>query len=128
MLPVAVVWGARLAAVTSILSTIIFAFFLAPTGSILVADVGDVAALGVFLLTSVVVAELSARGRRSARESARLSQEQSALRGVATLVAQSVPPSEVFEAVTREMGQLCAADLARSERYEPDGRRKESPP
>jgi K+-sensing histidine kinase KdpD len=77
ILPVAVVWGARLAALTSIVATGIFAFFLPPTGSIQVADVGNVAALAVFLLTSVVVAELSARARRSARESARLSEEQS---------------------------------------------------
>ena len=54
-------------------------------------------------------------------ESARLSDEQSALRRVATLIAQSAPPSAVFEAVTREVGTLCGADLARMERYEPDG-------
>jgi signal transduction histidine kinase len=50
----------------------------------------------------------------------RLVDEQSGLRRVATLVAQSVPPSEVFEAVTREVGLLSGADLARMERYEAD--------
>ena len=40
---------------------------------------------------------------------------------MATLVARSGPPSEVFEAVTREVGLLCDADLARMERYEEDG-------
>jgi GAF domain-containing protein len=30
-------------------------------------------------------------------------------------------PSEVFETVTREIGLLFGADLARMERYEPDG-------
>jgi signal transduction histidine kinase len=44
-----------------------------------------------------------------------------ALRRIATLVAQSAPASAVFEAVTREVGLLCGADLARMERYEEDG-------
>jgi signal transduction histidine kinase len=50
----------------------------------------------------------------------RIAAEQAALRRVATLVAQAVPTSEVFEAVTREVGLQCDADLARLERFEPD--------
>jgi signal transduction histidine kinase len=53
---------------------------------------------------------------------ARLVQEQAALRRVATLVARAVPTGEVFAAVTREVGLLCDADLARMERFEPDAR------
>ena len=122
VLPVALVWGTGLAVVTSILSTAAFAYlFLPPTHSIRVADSRELAALGVFLVTAVVMGELAARSRRVALESARLSQEQSALRRVATLVARSGPPSVVFEAVTREVGLLCDADLARMERYEADG-------
>ena len=122
VLPVALVWGTGLAVVTSILSTAAFAYlFLSPTHSIRVADSRELAALGVFLLTAVVMGELAARSRRVAVESTRLSLEQSALRRVATLVAQSGSPSVVFEAVTREVGQLCDADLARMERYEGDG-------
>jgi signal transduction histidine kinase len=121
VLPVAVVWGARLAALTSVMSVAVFALF-APRGrSAWVADSRNLAALGVFLLTAVVVGELAARSRRAAVESARLTEEQSALRRVATLVARSVPPSVVFEAVTREVGLLSGADLARMERYEADG-------
>ncbi|MFC5262149.1 GAF domain-containing protein [Kribbella qitaiheensis] len=121
VLPVAVFWGVRLAAVTSVVSIAVFAFLLPPTGSILLTDSRNAVALGVFLVTAVVVSELAARSRRSAVESARLTNEQSALRRVATLVAQSVPSSAVFEAVTREVGLLSGADLARMERYEPDG-------
>jgi signal transduction histidine kinase len=51
----------------------------------------------------------------------RLADEQAALRRVATLVARGMPPAEVFSAVTREVGVLSGADLARMERYEPDG-------
>jgi signal transduction histidine kinase len=51
----------------------------------------------------------------------RLVDEQAALRRVATLVARDVPPAETFAAVTREVGLVSGADLARMERYEPDG-------
>jgi signal transduction histidine kinase len=51
----------------------------------------------------------------------RLLEEQAALRRVATLVARAVPPQEVFESVTREVGLLSGADLARMERFLPDG-------
>jgi signal transduction histidine kinase len=122
VLPVAVVWGTGLAAVTAVLSILFFAYLFAhPAGSLQVADPRDLIAMGVFLVTAVVVGQLTARTRRAAVESARLSEEQSALRRVATLVAESVPPSAVFEAVTREVGRLCRADLARMERYEQDG-------
>ena len=58
---------------------------------------------------------------RSQRDLRRLLDEQSALRRVATLVARSVAPSDVFEAVTREVGLLSGAEYARMERYEADG-------
>ena len=51
----------------------------------------------------------------------RLADEQAALRRVATLVARGGPPDQLFSAVTREVGQLSGADLARMERYEVDG-------
>jgi CHASE3 domain sensor protein len=58
---------------------------------------------------------------RNRDDLAQLATEQATLRRVATLVARAVPPPVVFEAVTREVGLLCDADLARMERYEPDG-------
>jgi signal transduction histidine kinase len=51
----------------------------------------------------------------------RLVDEQAALRRVATLVARGVPPAEMVSAVTREVGVISGADLARMERYEEDG-------
>ncbi|MGW6196917.1 GAF domain-containing protein [Kribbella sp. NPDC055110] len=121
VLPVAVVWGARLAAITSVVGVMAFAFLLPHQTSIWTADSRNLVALGVFLVTSLLVAELAARSRRAAVESERLTEEQSALRRVATLVAESDAPAAVFEAVTREVGLLCGADLARMERYEEDG-------
>jgi PAS domain S-box-containing protein len=47
--------------------------------------------------------------------------EQAALRRVATLVAQGVPPPAVFAAVVEEVGQVLGTDSASMGRYEPDG-------
>jgi signal transduction histidine kinase len=47
--------------------------------------------------------------------------EQAALRRVATLVARTVPPEEVFAAVTEEAARLLGADHATMGRYDPDG-------
>ncbi|WP_051323703.1 GAF domain-containing sensor histidine kinase [Candidatus Solirubrobacter pratensis] len=47
--------------------------------------------------------------------------EQAALRRVATLVAQNVPPSELFGAVAREIGTLLGADYSGMLRYEDGG-------
>jgi signal transduction histidine kinase len=58
---------------------------------------------------------------RSRDRLSRLAEEQAALRRVATLVARTGSPSETFRTVTRQVGLLSGADLARMERYEPDG-------
>jgi signal transduction histidine kinase len=49
-----------------------------------------------------------------------LAEEQAALRRVAMLVAQHVPPSELFGAVAREVGTLFGADFSGMIRYEDD--------
>jgi PAS domain S-box-containing protein len=64
-------------------------------------------------LVATAIANTEAR-----TEVGRLVDEQAALRRVATLVARGAAPSEVFETVTREVGILCRADLARMERYD----------
>ncbi|MFL5826270.1 MAG: GAF domain-containing protein [Thermoleophilaceae bacterium] len=51
---------------------------------------------------------------------ARLAEEQAALRHVATLVAQGVAESELFDAVAEEAGTLLRADLAVMTCYESD--------
>jgi signal transduction histidine kinase len=119
---VAIGWGTAVAAAAAILSAAVCLYlFVPPLASFKVDDWGDAVALGVFLVTAVVVGELAARSRRAATRSMQLTEEQSALRRVAVLVAQPSSPSVVFEAVTKEVGLLCGADLARMERYEADG-------
>jgi PAS domain S-box-containing protein len=51
------------------------------------------------------------------RERGRLADEQAALRRVATLVAEGVPATELFGAVTKEVGQLLRVDAAAMIRY-----------
>jgi signal transduction histidine kinase len=57
---------------------------------------------------------------RSRDDLDRLLLEQGALRRVATLVAEGAEPASIFETVTREVGLLSGADLARMERFESD--------
>jgi signal transduction histidine kinase len=51
----------------------------------------------------------------------RLTEEQAALRRVATLVARAVPPVEIFSAVSKEVGRLFGSNLAAVGRFDADG-------
>jgi signal transduction histidine kinase len=77
--------------------------------------VGEISRLGRSL--NIMGASLG----RSLDGLAQLVEAQTALRRVATLVARGVSPTEVFEAVTAELGRLIGADGANIVRYEPDG-------
>jgi signal transduction histidine kinase len=57
--------------------------------------------------------------RDSHDELARIADEQASLRRLATLVAHAAPPTEVFQAVAREMGRLLGAMHTVVARYEP---------
>jgi signal transduction histidine kinase len=64
-------------------------------------------------LVATAIANAESRGGL-----ARLADEQAALRRVATLVARSVPPKDLFTAVTEEVGQLLSPDIAGMGRYD----------
>jgi GAF domain-containing protein len=64
-------------------------------------------------LVATAVANTQARERVTA-----LAEEQVALRRVATLVAEDAPPSELFRAVTVEVGTLLDADFSGMARFE----------
>ncbi|WP_198663677.1 sensor histidine kinase [Jiangella endophytica] len=117
VVPVAIWWGAGPAALISAASVITFVLLIAPPQS----EGTSVVAFAVFVATALVVAGLAAGLRRSVRRSQELAAEQSALRRVATLAAEGVPATELFVAVTREVGELCGADLTRLGRYEDGG-------
>jgi signal transduction histidine kinase len=67
-------------------------------------------------LVATAVANTDAREQVTA-----LAEAQAALRRVATLVAEDVPPSELFAAATEEAGKLLGADLSGMIRYNDDG-------
>jgi signal transduction histidine kinase len=122
VVPVALRYGMVAAVVTSLVSMAVFDFlFVSVRYSFRPGSPQNWGVLTAFLLAGIVVSALAARSQRAARRSAQLAREQAALRRVATLVARAVPSQELFEAVTREAGELCGADLARMERYEADG-------
>jgi GAF domain-containing protein len=66
----------------------------------------------------VAIAIANAQARMELESSAA---EQAALRRVATLVARSAPPEELFAVVTEEAGRLLAADFAMMNRYKSGG-------
>ena len=122
VLVVAAVWGNASAMVIAVLSVAIYEYlFVAPLYQFGTIETRELVTAVVRLLTAVLVGQLAARLRQALRASARMNQEQSALRRVATLVAGSAPAPAVFEAVIREVGLLWAADLVHMVRYEPDG-------
>ena len=122
VVPVAVVWGTGLAVLTAVLSAVAYEYlFVPPIYTFDIADWRSAVALGVFLVTAVVVGGLAGRLRRAAVESGRLSQQQAALRRVATLVAWGAPPPEVFSAVAHELAAEFGANVTAVLRYEDDG-------
>ena len=72
--------------------------------------------IGAF--TELVATAIANAESREAR--AVLTEEQAALRRVATLVAQGASPQDLFEAVAEEVGRLLAAASATIGRFEPD--------
>jgi K+-sensing histidine kinase KdpD len=96
-------------------------FFLAPRHRLDPGTSEQWEVLVAFLASSLVVGQLAARSQREVRRSARLTEEQSALRRVATLVARGVPPEELFAAVTEEVAEMLPVGSAAMGRYDLDG-------
>src|ERR1700754_1218526 len=88
-------------------------------------DTEDLLNLFAYLAGAVLVGEIGAYASRRAESSdaarAALAEEQAALRRVATLVAQGVPPDDLFAAVARELGRLLRVDSTYMARYGADG-------
>jgi len=126
VVPIALRYGAWAAAAVSVVSVAVFDYlYLAPRYSLNPGSWEQGEVLLAYLVSTLAVGQLTARAQRLAqrlaRRSARLADERAALRRVATLVARRVPPSDVFEAVAREVGLLLDVDVTHLARYEPDG-------
>jgi signal transduction histidine kinase len=121
VVPIALAYGGTVSAAVSVASIAAFTYlFLPPRYSLNPGSSERWEVVVAFLVSFVVVSQLAARSQREARRSARLADEQAALRRVATLVARGDPPPDVFAAVAREVGLLLNADATHLGRYEPD--------
>ncbi|MDT4979453.1 MAG: hypothetical protein QOG07_1332 [Pseudonocardiales bacterium] len=119
---VAVLWGMIFAILVSLVSVLSFSYlYVPPRGQFDITEPANWYSLLVFLITAIVVSELAARSQRMARASARLAEEQGALRRVATLVAQETSREELDALISEEVGQLLSADLAMMRHYADDG-------
>jgi signal transduction histidine kinase len=93
-------------------------FFTPPYNSLGIGLTADRVAAILFLAVGVVVG--TAAGTLI-NQLAALSNEQAALRRVATLVALAAPAEELFAVVTEEVGDLLAVDIAIMHRFGGDG-------
>jgi signal transduction histidine kinase len=122
VLPVAVVWGMRVAMAAIVMSVVAFDFFhLAPSLSLGLANSRDLVVAATTGITAFVASSLAARLRQRADETRELAREQAALRNVATCVARAPRSEEIFETVSREVGQLLGVDITLLIRYHTDG-------
>ena len=119
VVPVAVIWGILFASVVSVFSVLTFGYlFIPPRRNLDIGESGTWYALLVFVVTAVVVSELATRSQRASRASARLAEEQGALRRVATLVAQQTSMEQLNALISEEVGRLLSADLAMMRHYQ----------
>ena len=122
VVPIALVHGLVAAGAVSVASTAAFNFFFLPPRYSLDPGTSEQwEVLVAFLVSSLVVSALAVRSQREARRSARLADEQAALRRVATLVARGVPSPELFAAVGEEVARVFPVENTGLARYEPDG-------
>ena len=99
-------------------------YYVPPTHAHELPDSANLVDVLVYLALAVLIGQIASRaGHRAAVSDAargELTEEQASLRRVATLVAQGVPPSEVFAAVAREIGYVLGVDVTHLGRYEAD--------
>ena len=96
-LVIAIGWGTGLAAVTSVVSALAFGYFRTwPDDSFDPTDLRNWVVIGVFLVVTLMANTLAGVARARAAEADRSAERQAALRRVATVVAQGVPPDDVF--------------------------------
>ncbi len=121
-LVIAIGWGTGLAAVTSVVSALAFGYFRNwPNDSFDPTDLRNWVVIGVFLVVTLTANTLAGVARARAAEADRSAERQAALRRVATVVAQGVPPDDVFSTVTTELAHALRAGHTALFRYESDG-------
>ena len=136
ILLVSALWGFGLGVFTAVASAVaVDLFLIAPGWSPHPTASGFPATLAIFVVISLLAATIVARTsrerpasdhvRNGTREDydrlCRIAEEQAALRNLATFVAHNVPPSDVFDAVARELAHVLGTEHTVIARYEPNG-------
>jgi two-component system, OmpR family, sensor histidine kinase KdpD len=98
VLATAVVWGLGFAIPVAVLSMLAFNFFfLAPVGTLSLADGRNWTALVVYVLTAIVAGELASRARRRAAEAEQRERESALLADAAAAILQGAALDEILE-------------------------------
>jgi two-component system sensor histidine kinase KdpD len=98
VLATAVLWGIAYAIPVAVLSMVAFNFlFLAPVGTLSLADGRNWTALAVYVATAIVAAELASRARRRAAEAEQREQESALLADAAAALLQGASLEEIVE-------------------------------
>jgi signal transduction histidine kinase len=119
---VGVLWGMVSATAVGVLSVLTFGwFFVPPRHKFDLTEAGNWYVLFVFVIIAIVVSELAGRAQRTAQASARLAEEQDALRRVAALVAHDTSREQLEALICEQVGRLLSADVALMQHFEDDG-------
>ena len=128
VLLVGMAWGFGLASITALVSAVAFDICRSWPDSFGLTQLQNWVVIVVFFVVALLANSLAGLARASAIEAERrrheadlAARQQTALRRVATLVARSVPPSEMFSAVVAELANCLDVQNASLFRYEPDG-------
>ena len=116
VLPVAVVWGLRLALPVSVASMLAFNwFFLPPRHTLTLSDGENWFALAVYLATAVVVSELAARSRRRAAAAEQRGRESALLATIATDLLAGRELAEEIEDIEDSAAEVLGVSAAEIE-------------
>lgn len=116
VLPVAVAWGIRYAALVAMLSMLTFNFlFLPPTLTFTLHAGENWVVFAVYLITGLAVSDLAGRARRRAREAERREQEAAFLAELSSLLLSGVSVADELPRISDEAARLLDATGARIE-------------
>ncbi len=116
VLPVAVVWGLRLALPVSVASMLAFNwFFLPPRHTFTLSEGQNWFALAVYLATAVVVSELAARSRRRAAAAEQRGRESALLATIATDLLAGRELAEELEDIEDRAAEVLGVSAAEIE-------------
>ena len=116
IVPIAIFFGLGLAVVVSVASMLTFNFlFLPPLYTFTLADSQNWVALAIYLVTAIVVSELTARARRRAREAEQREREEALLAELATTFLEGRDIDDELDGIALRVRDVLGVESARIE-------------